>query len=456
MPDQNQNSQNPLPGTLRTLKTDLDIGGVDNPQDRLQQAGNFIQARPTLDPTPAPAPIPVSTPAPTPATVPPVSTTATIENKVVEKKDIPATEVKPKPSYSWSNMSPAQNNSPKVEFNLDVKKDTPAPTSSPVSNPTTISTPNPSTNKADNKSGFSVLEDTIDLPLDNKVQTDINKPNEVKIPSSGFKLEPKTSSQSVEFNLNGASVQETEVATKPKSSMKSVISIFVVLVLLTLIGGGVYAFNMSRNSMPPKITDNPTDTNTNNTPTPTPEVVTSNPLFKDISKIDIAFVDTEPIRQTILAQLSEKRDTFIELNLTKDGNKVSLKDVSDALILTIPTDILSSLKDYWLYGYNQEGIYKLTAVIQLNPDKVAKELVDNWANSIPRDLSGFSINLPSRIVNTPAIKSVTITSNSGKSFNNNYYNYTSPADSIDVSSYENYILMASSQDSMRYILNQIP
>lgn len=450
MADQNQNSQNsqnPLPGTLRTLKTDLDIGGVDNPQDRLQQAGNFVQARPTIE----------STPAPTSATVTPVSTTATIENTVVEKKDIPATEVKPKPSYSWSNMSPAQNNSSKVEFNLDVKKDIPAPTSSPVSNPTTISTPNPSTNKADNKSGFSVLEDTIDLPLDNKVQTNINnKPGDNKANAGVFKLDPKTSSQSVEFNLNGASFQETEVATKPKSSIKSVVSIVVVLVLLTLIGGGVYAFNMSRNSMPPKITDNTTDTDTNNTPTPTPEVVNSNPLFKDISKIDIAFVDTQPIRQTILAQLSEKKDSLIELNLTKDENKVSLIDVSDALILTIPTDVLSSLKDYWLYGYNQEGIYKLTAVIQLNQDKLARELVDNWANSIPRDLSGFSINLPSRIVNTPTIKNTTITTNSGKSFNNNYYNYTSPADSIDVSSYENYILMASSQDSMRYILNQIP
>lgn len=457
MPDQNQNSQNQLPGTLRTLKTDLDIGGANNPQDRLQQAGNFIQARPSMESTSSS--IPVSTPAPnsatTPATVPPVSTTATIENKVVEKKDIPATEVKPKPSYSWSNMSPAQNNSPKVEFNLDVKKDTPVPTSYPVSNPTTTPTPNPSMSQVDNKSGFSVLEDTIDLPLDNKVKIEENKTAEAKIPSGTFKLDPKTSSQSVEFNLNGASVQETEVAAKPKSSMKSVISIVVVLVLLVLIGGGVYAFNMSRNSTPSKTTDN-TTTNTNNTPTPTPELVASNPLFKDISKIDIAFVDTQPIRQTILAQLSEKKDSLIELNLTKDGNKVSLTDVADALILTIPTDILSSLKDYWLYGYNQEGIYKLTAVIQLNQDKLARELVDNWANSIPRDLSGFSINIPSRIVNTPTIKNTTITTNSGKSFNNNYYNYTSPADSIDVSSYENYILMASSQDSMRYILNQIP
>jgi hypothetical protein len=81
--------------------------------------------------------------------------------------------------------------------------------------------------------------------------------------------------------------------------------------------------------------------------------------------------------------------------------------------------------------------------------------VENWSNSIPRDLAGFSINLPSRIVNNPQIKTSTITNNSGKVFNNYYYNYTSPSDSIDVSSYENFILLASSQDSMRYILEQI-
>ena len=438
MADQNQNpqnSQNSLPGTLRTLKTDLDIGGSSNPQDRLQQAGNFVQARPTLESTPAPTPVvPISTPSTTVA--------STTTPQTAEKKDIPATEVKPKPAYSWSNMSPAQNITPKTDFNLEVKKEA------------TNNIP-PVSNINETKSGFSVLEDTIDLPLDSKPATDINKPNDNKSNTGVFKLEPKVNNQSVEFNLNGASFQETDVQPKSKSSMKSIISIVVALVLLVLIGGGVYAFNMSRNSAPSQTTDNKTDTNTEPNTNPAP-IVVANPLFKDISKVDIAFVDTEPIRQTILSQLSSKKEPLVELNLTKDGNKVALTDVADAFIITIPTDVLSGLQDYWLYGYNQEGIYKLTAVIQLASDKKAEELVANWANSIPRDLSGFSINLPSRIVNTPNIKNTTIVTDSGKSFNNNYYNYTSPADSIDVSSYENYILMASSQDSMRYILKQIP
>lgn len=445
MSDQNQNSQNSFPGTIRTLKTDLGIDTPTNPQDRLQQAGNFVQARPTLEPTPATTKPPVNaitTPTPAPAPTPiapglnPIS-----ENKTVEKKDIPATEVNPKPTYSWSNMNLAQPSTPKTEFNLNVKQENlnnPIPTKSNVS---------------DNKPGFSVLEDTIDLPLDNKVNTNLNKSNENQINTNIFNTDQK-SNKTEDLNLNIPNFQDSNVKPKSKSSTKSIISIVVVVVLLLLIGGGVYAFNISKNNAPSKTTENKTDTN--NTPIPNPEVVVSNPLFKGIPKIDIAFVDTQPIRQTILSQLADKKDSLIELNLTKDSNKVALTDIADALILTIPTDILSSLKDYWLYGYNQEGIYKLTAVIQLSEDKIAKESVDNWLNSIPRDLSGFSINLPSRIVNVPTIKNTTVINNSGKSFTNNYYNYTSPADSIDVSSYENYILMASSKDSMRYILNQIP
>jgi hypothetical protein len=108
-----------------------------------------------------------------------------------------------------------------------------------------------------------------------------------------------------------------------------------------------------------------------------------------------------------------------------------------------------------MYGYNQQGIYKLTGVIQIKNDKNTETLIDNWSTSIPRDLAGFSISSPSRIVNIPTIKQSSINASSGKIFKNYYYNYTSPADSIDVSSYEKYLLMASSQDSMKYILNQI-
>jgi hypothetical protein len=437
---QNQNSQNPITGTLRTMKTDLDLGGASNPQDRLQQAGNFVQARPDVDVKPAPTPVtPVNPiPKPIPNSVPtPIPT---------DKKDIPATpnipntNSQPKPTYSWSNMNVSKSDVIKEDFIADTKKD--IPNSIP-----------PTPNKVDNKSGFSVLEDTIDLPLNNTPK-EPNKINDNKSNSGVFKLEPNSGNSSVEFDLNAVNVQENSIPASipPKSSMKSIISIVVVLVLLVLIGGGVYAFNMSRNNST-QVTDNNTDPNTNPTPAPTPE---STPLLTGIPKADIAFVDTEPIRQTILSQLSSKKDSLIELNLTKNNNKVALTDIADVMVLVIPTDILSNLQDYWLYAYSQEGIYKLTAILELNKDKQAKELVDNWANSIPRDLSGFSINLPSRIVNTPTIKKNVITTSAGKTFDNNYYNYTSPADSIDVSSYENYILMASSQDSMRYLLNQIP
>ena len=411
MSDQNQNSQNSIPGTLRTLKTDL---GIDqsNPQDRLQQAGNFVQARPTID-TPDLAPS---------------------ENQVVEKKDIPVATSTSTPSYSWSNMSSSQPSNSKIDFNLETKKDTP---SSPSFNTTN--------NISGNKSGFSVLEDNINIPLENKVVNNYN--NQTPSPEVA-PIAIDSSSQSTKFDINSLELDD-EGVSKPKSSLKSIISAVVVVLLLVLIGGGIYLFNTSRTN-----TNNVTTNNQTPEPTPEPQPVDT-PLLTNIPKVDISFVDSEPIRRTILSRLSDKKDSLIELNLTKDGNKVSLTDVSDALTLTIPANISSELKNYWLYAYNQEGIYKLTAVMQLNEDINTREVVETWGNSIPRDLSGFSINLPSRIVNIATIKTSTITSDNGKSFNNNYYNYTSPADSIDVSNYENYILMASSQDSMRYILNQI-
>jgi len=412
MADQNQNPQNinSLPGNLRTLKTDVEEFN-NSPQDRLQQAGNFIQAIPTLESN--------ST---INSTTPVTPSTTAIENKVVEKKDIPSNEVNSKPNYSWSNMSSSQVNIPKTDNNINL---------STVSNNS-------------NKSGFSVLDDTIDLPLNNSLNKDIN----INSNENSFNNIPASS----DLNINNLNPNQSNTV-KPKSNLKPIISGVIVIVLLVLIGGGIYLFNTSR-------TNNNNTSTTNNTdqpPTPNPEPsippIEEAPLFDNIPKLDVTFVDSEPIRRTISSLLADKKDTLIELNLIKDGNKISLLDISTVFGFNIP--FINDIKQYWFYAYNQEGIYKLTAVIQLASDKKAEELVANWGNSIPRDLSGFSINLPSRIVNTPNIKNTTIVTDSGNTFNNYYYNYTSPSDSIDVSSYKNYILMASSQNSMKYILDQI-
>jgi len=415
-PQNSQNSQTQIPGTFRTLKTDL---GEVSPQDRLQQAGNFVQARPALESTPSPTPVvSISTPEKT------VASTSTLQT--AEKKDVPATEAKPKESYSWSNMSSSQVNIPKTDNNINL---------STVSNNSS-------------KSGFSVLDDTIDLPLNNSLNKDIN----INSNENSFNNIPASS----DLNINNFNPNQSNTVN-PKSNLKPIISGVIVIVLLVLIGGGIYLFNTSRTNNNNTSTNNTSTNNTDQPPTPNPEPNTTpieSPLFANIPKVNVAFVDSEPIRRTITSRLADKKDVLIELNLIKDNTKISLIDTSAAFGLNIP--FINDIKQYWFYAYNQEGIYKLTAVIELNEGKQAREIVDNWGNSIPRDLSGFSINLPSRIVNTPNIKNTTIVTDSGKSFNNNYYNYTSPVDSIDVSSYENYILMASSQDSMRYILKQIP
>ncbi len=420
MADQNQNSQNQIPGQLRTLKTDLEMT-KSNPQDRLQQAGNFVQARPEPINT---QPNNVST-----STVSALNIDSDIKPEAT-KKDIPEVPVvsKSQPNYSWSNMSTSNTPVNKTEFK-----------------PTT-QTP------VESKSGFSVLDDSIDLPLDNT-----NTPTSNQTTELPPKVEP--SNQAPAFDINSLNLQDDAPAPSTKKSSKGLFSALIVVMLLGLIGGGLYFyFNISSNTTT-DVADN-TDTNTDNNPTDTtidagpeePSQEFISPLTQD-SAVDIAFVDSEPIRRTIATVLTDKKDTLIQLNLTKDNTPVNLIDTADVFGITIPS--VGTISDHRFYAYNQQGVYKLVAVLGLAEGQDAKVFVDNWSNSIPRDLAGFSINLPSRIVNTPEIKKSIITNNSGKVFENYYYNYTSPSDSVDVSNYENYVLIASSQDSMKYVLNQI-
>lgn len=428
MANQDQN-QNTIPGTLRTLKTDLSADKIA-PQDRLQQAGNFVQARPDLN-SPVTPPKPVSQ-----------ENTLISQSTSTPKKDVPV-NTSPKSEaesiYSWTNS------------NLKV---------------------------GSSSTGFSALDDSIDLPLDNtstKTQpTTSFNPASTPYVSSGdsgvsalagisqkdgdndFKISNINTGSSIneDFNFN------SDVKSPSKTSKSNGILVAgIVILLLGLIGGGIYVFNINRPSQTQQ--SNNTDQNTNTTneePNNTTPPQTDNapkPLFDTTTKIDVSFVDTEPIRKTILSNLNSQKETLVEMNLTKSGSKISILDLSSVLGINIPPGIINNVADYKLYAYNQQGIYKFTATIQLNQGQDAKSLVESWAPSIPRDMSGFSLNVASRIVNNPNIKTSIITSANGTIFDNYYYNYTSPVDSIDVSSSKNYVIMASSQDSMRFLLDQV-
>jgi hypothetical protein len=431
MADQNQNT---IPGTLRTLKTDLDLNNT-NPQDRLQQAGNFVQARPDLE---------------SPATPPVANTSNKGSLSPLDindtKQDIP--ESKPltpqDPSYSWSNIDT------NTSTTIDIKKDI-------------VTTSNTAPTKPELKSGFSALDETLDLPLGEAKNSDAPIPatplsniSSLTKPEDDKSINSKSSSKGImsdsptppTSNIPDFTRPEEDTVILPKSSSKAIITGLVVIVLIGLIGTGVYFYSIR--SIPTQTNNTPEP----NTPTTTPDT-TVKPLFTEITKSDIAFNDAEPIRKTITTSLNGQKAPLVELNLTKDSKKVSLADMSTAFGLTIPTTITDNVTEYWLYGYNQEGIYKLTAAIQLKSGQDAKTLVDNWSTAIPRDLSSFSLSSASRIVNKPEIKTTTITNTSGKTFTNYYYNYTSSTDSTDVSSMENYIVIASSQNSMTYLLNQI-
>ena len=424
MANQDQN-QNIIPGTLRTLKTDLSSDNLA-PQDRLQQAGNFVQARPDLNSSATPL-----------KTVSQDSTPINTSEST-NKQDVPVntnSKQESKSTYSWTNS------------NLKVGS--------------------PST-------GFSALDDTIDLPLENNSnQAQTNTPPNVNptlssIGDTSKSVFPELSKDDIVGDFKTSNINSNTTITdefnfnsdvnevSPTSKSNGILVAGIVIVLLGLIGGGIYVFNANQPSQKQQANTDSTNT-TNEAPNPTPSQNdnTSKPLFSTNTKIDVAFIDSEPIRKTILSNLSSQKETLVEMNLTKNGSKISLVDLASVLGINIPPTIINNVADYKLYAYNQQGVYKFTATIQLNQDQDAKSLVESWAPSIPRDMAAFSLNVASRIVNTPTIKTSIITSASGIIFNNNYYNYTSPSDSIDVSSSKNYVIMASSQDSMRFLLDQI-
>jgi|GEM_PF-859828 len=496
--------QNQIPGSLRTLKTDLEATDT-NPQDRLQQAGNFMQARPKTDddaPKPyeptiqdvepkvqsnyswtnmdiAPAKLNESNPKPTISTDSEDKSRAKL-SALDDNIDLPMVKNIEPPVNNNINLSLNKNIEPPVNnnINLSLNKNIEPPVNNninlslnkniepPVNNNINLSLNknieppvNNNINLSLNKNTEPPVDSKIQLPLDSNLKSinpsfgkDNNPINDQADDLSDSKKD--ISNPNNQFDINSLDLQDDMKDVKHKSSGKGLLSIGIVIILLGLIGGGVYLYfniDSSNNSVNP----NNASVNPESTPTATPPSNSkSNPLLSASSKVDISFSDSEPIRKTISTNLTDKKDTLIELNLIKDNNPVSLIDTASALGITIPS--IDTIKNYNFYAYNQQGVYKLICVLGLSSDQDANQFVDSWSSAIPRDLAAFSISLPSRIVNTPQVKESIITnSNTGKEFKNYYYNYTSSADSVDVSSYENYILIASSQESMLYTLDQI-
>ncbi len=408
MDDKNKNT---IPGSLRTLKTDLSLD--TNPQDRIQQAGNFMQARPSMD-------MSNNTQVPVEDTV---VTPDIVSEPLKDTQKVNVEPQKPGGGYSWSNTKEAPS--------MDMPVNPVADTSS--------------------KSGFTALDDSMDIPLSSSMPN-MNPVNSTPNPAAPDAVKPTSPNTSVS-GMGEMSFDTQTQSPKKKSSFKGVFSAIILILLIGLIGGGIYLYMNIRSTAPaPTVSDNDNPTPPDNTETP---VSTARSIIQPTKKIDIAFLDTEPIRRTISTQLNPENGALIELNLTKDNVKVNLIDLSTAMGITLPVEITSELVDYWMYAYRQEGIYKLTGIIQLKDGKDASAALMNWSASIPRDMSGFSLNSASRIVTSPEIKRSIITSPTGKVFNNYYYNYTSNTDSIDVSSNANYVIMASSQDSMKYMTEQI-
>jgi hypothetical protein len=449
-----QKNQNQISGTLRTLQTDIS----GDPQDRLQQAGNFVQARPEVV---------VSTSAPQNPTNQSVTGATPDPNTVnpnTEKKDIPEVNTTDKPTYSWTNSSPEISSENKPPISVDMQKTPVSPSNTP--------------NSATTKPSLSVLDDSIDF-------TNATTPASLSVTPSTLNSSATMQSTGAKPDLGSLPTPEQQVYSsfntgdnfsledkledkpedKPKRKPIKKTGIIVGLLIL-LIGVGVYIYTTNSFNLA-TILNFSSSPNTNTTPDtaqPTePDTVRGTPFVvtPEIISIDISQDSNETIRNNILLILNREGGTvkseLTELLLVKGENqpKLSLEEFAQIFGFNLSPEIVDKAKDYWIYVYNQQGIYKLASVIELFDDSTAQTLVTNWGSSIPRDMAPFSLSSPSRIVNAaPELKTSTFVNSKGETFVNNYYNYTSNTDSIDVSTTSNYIILSSSQDAMGYITGQ--
>jgi hypothetical protein len=164
------------------------------------------------------------------------------------------------------------------------------------------------------------------------------------------------------------------------------------------------------------------------------------------------------IRQEMQKVLEQEVDKpFVEIVLTDSlGDKISLNDFTTRMGITIYPDIVSMVSDYTVYGYLLEDMPKLGLMLELKRN-LAETYVDLWVDRVVSDLSGFSLKTDNRLQSTGLMKSIEIDQKAlGRSIRNYYYNYSGLGDnSVDITAYNQYVLIANSKDAMRFLLAQM-
>ncbi len=177
------------------------------------------------------------------------------------------------------------------------------------------------------------------------------------------------------------------------------------------------------------------------------------PLVISEAEVTVALNGEGNIRTEILTELSEQGSRLIEVTLAGSDNlPLTFEQYQNLLGIQTPARVMNSVQDYWVYAYNQDGIYKLATILQLDSSEDTQEITESWLDTIPQDLSSFSLSSSSR--NAPidaSMNSSEVLTRNNRTLRNYFYNYTEPTNSIDVTYINDYIIIASSQATMDHL-----
>jgi len=265
----------------------------------------------------------------------------------------------------------------------------------------------------------------------------------------------------------------------PKKSNKMIYYIIGGVVVILLVGGGVAFFLLGNSGVDNNQANNDTQNTDESVPTLPSEddtedddVVVDNPvdedldmdsgidededsdsLFAGVSMVPVVVKPTS-IRSDIIAKVSGLQEEVIYLDLKNEaGTKISLREFASYMGITIPESILSGNSKWWTYAYKEQGLYKITNVLEMN-NNATESFIEEWKPAISRNMSGYSLNSSSRGISTVDPSQTTITTSDGRQVLVYFYNYTTPSNSIDIGYIKDdkYIFMASSKFSMEALI----
>ncbi len=433
--DNNQNKKN-IPGTFTTMKDDMSNAKL-SPEDRLQQAGSFMIDEPSAESVKA---------------TEFDSKQKSFQAAPQTKKDASATQ---EPSGSLSG------------FSFDDDDDV-------ASVPEKSSESAKVSHQPSSGLDFSQLDD-IDSPLLAPQSSPSAPKQDVSLDNI---FESKESSLEGFGGLaSGSGLTDFSLEDKPepkkKKKSKAPVIVGGMLMLLIIVGVSVYALDTQINIFGPDSTQDPVEDldlsegvedpivpgeeTPIEEPIEEPVIEDGTPLIALDTVVPVTLVEGGNIRTDILNTISDETEELIEVTLlTSDGSPVPFSEVQSEMSIDTPQVLSDAVIDYWLYAYNQEGIYKIGAILELEKSVSTDQLVVDWLPDIPADMSGFSLSSSSRSFSeTSSMQSSEVTAPSGKVLASYFYNYTEPSNSIDITYIDEYVLLGSSQLTMEALISSL-